>query len=447
MRVAVVGSGIAGLAAAWLLSARHSVTLFEAAGRPGGHTHTVDVTVGGVPASVDTGFLVCNTATYHDLVPMLRMLEVPLAPSDMSFSLALEAPDLAWSGTSLATLFARKRNLVNPRFLRMLRDVLRFNREAARAARPPVHPPAHIPVHATAQTAAPPSLGEFLAAGGYSNEFRDWYLTPMAAAIWSCPTRAMLEFPFPAFARFFHNHGLLQLRNRPQWLTVPGGARQYVERLVAQLHQRGGRLLLNAPVMGVRRLANAVQVHAREGGEFDALVLACHSDQALALLGSDAHPDERAVLGAIPYQANHAVLHTDASLLPADQRLWSAWNYSAGAEGPAGRPVSVHYLLNRLQPLPFATPLLVSLNPHRAPAPATVLGEYRYEHPMFLAGAAAAQQRLPQLQGRRQTWFCGAWTRYGFHEDGLLSALAVAHDFGIAAPWREGASGTLRHAA
>ncbi len=454
MRIAVVGSGIAGLATAWLLSEQHQVTLFEANDYAGGHTHTVDVTLQGQHCGVDTGFLVFNAATYPNLVPMLRHLGVPVAPSEMTFSLALESPAIEWSGSNLDTLFAQRRNLLRPSFLRMLRDVLRFNREAAHFATEP----------AIATCDAPLSLGQFLSQGRYSDEFRDWYLGPMAAAIWSCPTRAMLDFPFASFAQFFRNHGLLQITDRPQWFTVPGGARQYVERLIAALQARGSRLRLNTAVRRVeRKLRHGVQhsvqqavqqpaqppirLHCDHGAEeFDALVLACHSDQSLALLGEQASAEERTVLSGIPYQANRALLHTDSSLLPARQKLWSAWNYSAGRDGPDGRPVAVHYLLNKLQPLPFTQPLLVSLNPHREPHPDSVLGEYDYAHPVFGANAAQAQAQLPSLQGQHHTWFCGAWTRYGFHEDGLRSAVMVARDFGIQPPWSAAVPAQAGHA-
>lgn len=421
LRIAIVGSGISGLASAWLLGQRHEVTLFEANTYLGGHTHTVDVTLGGVSHPVDTGFLVFNRETYPHLVRLFEALGVEAARSEMSFSLSLEAPELEWSGTDLGTLFAQPRNLVRPRFLGMLRDILRFNREAARAARGP----------------GGPALGEFLARGGYSAEFRDWYLLPMAAAIWSCPTGAMLEFPFASFARFFRNHGLLALSGRPQWYTVAGGARRYVERMAGTLRD----VRLGTPVRSARRDASGVRVL---GEHFDALVLACHAGQALRILGDGASAEERSVLGAIPTQRNRAVLHTDAALLPRRRRVWSAWNYSAGREGPDGRPVSVHYLLNRLQPLPFAEPVIVSLNPHRAPEPGRVLGEFDYEHPVFDARALGAQARLSAIQGRSRTWYCGAWTRYGFHEDGLRSALAVAYRFGVAAPWARGGASALR---
>jgi predicted NAD/FAD-binding protein len=400
MNVAIVGSGISGLAAARLLSRTHATTLFEAEPRLGGHAHTVDVTLDGVTQPVDTGFLVYNRTTYPNLARLFAELGIPAAPSEMSFSVSLESPAIEWAGTSLDTVFAQRSNLLRPSFLRMLRDVLRFNREA--------------PADSGAAT-----LGEFLARGAYSSEFRDWYLLPMAAAIWSCPTRAMLDYPFASFARFFRNHGLLQLADRPQWYTVRGGSRRYVEAIARGLAD----VRLATPVRSLRRERTQAWVN---GERFDAVVLACHSDQALALLGADATPAERAVLSAIPYQKNRALLHTDATLLPKNRRVWSAWNYAAGADAPQGRPVSVHYLINKLQPLPFAQPVIVSLNPHREPDASQVIGEFDYDHPVFGAAAAAAQARLPEIQGARSTWFCGAWTRYGFHEDGFASALEVA---------------------
>jgi len=412
MRLAIVGSGISGLAAARLLARRHAVCLFESAPRLGGHANTVDVTLEGMTHPVDTGFLVYNRATYPNLMRLFAELGIQAARSEMSFSVSLQSPAIEWAGTSLGTLFAQRSNLLRPGFLRMVRDVLRFNREAPRAT-------------------GAATLGEFLAAGRYSTEFRDWYLLPMAAAIWSCPTRTMLDYPFAAFARFFRNHGLLQLADRPQWLTVAGGARRYVAAIARQLPD----VRLATPVRTLQRGAAGVRVN---GERFDGVVLACHSDQALALLGSGATRDERSLLSAIPYQKNRALLHTDASLLPRRRSVWSAWNYSAGADTPQGRPVSVHYLLNKLQPLPFSRPVIVSLNPHREPDPASVLAGIDYEHPVFGAGADTAQARLPALQGTRHTWYCGAWTRNGFHEDGLVSALAVASAL-EAEPLREAA--------
>jgi len=429
MRIAIVGSGVSGLAAAWLLAEQHTVTLFEAAARPGGHSNTVEVTIDGLTHGVDTGFLVYNERTYPNLTALFRQLGVTTAASDMSFSLSLEAPHIEWAGTNLDTLFAQRRNLLRPAFLRMLRDILRFNRAASDAA------------------AAPPgeSLGAWLARGAYSAEFRDWYLLPMAAAIWSCPTRTMLEYPFASFARFFRNHGLLDLTDRPQWRTVAGGARQYVERLLARLPD----VRLATRVLRARRDASGVTldyVHSAPGlprgsERFDALVLGCHSDQALEILGAQANGAERAVLGSIPYQPNRAVLHTDAALLPRNRRVWSAWNYSAagGDGGSDGHAVSVHYLINKLQPLPFKTPVVVSLNPHREPAAESVIAEFDYAHPVFDERSSDAQAALAGLQGNHRTWFCGAWTRYGFHEDGLRSALAVANALGVYAPWQDAA--------
>lgn len=408
MRIAVIGAGIAGLGCAHALRQQHAVTLYEAAPRLGGHTNTVDVNLDGVCAPVDTGFIVYNERTYPQLIALLAELEVPTTQSEMGFavSVAQGARRLEWSGTSLATVFAQKRNLVSPTFLGMLRDILRFNREATLAA--------------TQGAAAALTLGGFLEAGRYGRAFREWYLLPMAAAIWSCPMATMLAYPFATFARFCHNHGLLQVEGRPQWFTVRGGARQYVRRIAARLPD----IRLDEPVTGVRREGEHVLVTSRHGTAiYDQVVLACHSTQAARIL-ADADAGERGILEAVGYQANRAVLHTDPRLLPADRRVWSAWNYlSNGADDPQ---VSVSYLMNQLQPLPFTQPVVVSLNPLTEPRAGHVIAEFDYEHPVFDAAAIAAQQRLPDHQGRRRVWFAGAWTGYGFHEDGLKSGLAVA---------------------
>lgn len=419
-RIAVVGGGIAGLSAAWHLAGaddRHQVTLFEAGSYVGGHTHTVDVTLPDaagqdVTHGVDTGFLVFNHRTYPNLLALFDTLQVPTAASDMSFSVQQRQAGLEWSGRSLNTVFAQRRNLARPRFWGMLREVLRFNRLATELA-----------VAGSADALAQ-SIGDFLDAHHFSETFRAWYFLPMIGCIWSCPTVQMLHFPVSTLIRFCHNHGLLQIEDRPQWYTVQGGAREYVRRMLPRLSD----VRLATPVWAVRRdrQLGGATVFTRHGSEtFDVLVLACHSDQALAVLGPDASEAERAVLGAIRYHPNRAVLHTDASVLPRRRRAWAAWNYEAAGGADEASAVCLHYWLNQLQPLPFAQTVVVSLNPVTPPAAAQVLGEYAYAHPVFDLPALRAQRNVPQLQGVLDTWFCGAWTGYGFHEDGLRSALGV----------------------
>lgn len=412
MRIAIVGSGIAGLASAWLLIKQgHAVTLFEAEPRAGGHTHTVDVTLDGVTHPVDTGFLVFNERTYPRLCALFDELGVRSVASDMSFSVRHDAANLEWAGTNLRTLFAQPRNALRPRFWSMLRDIMRFNREVSAGLADGTLPDG--------------SLAAFLARRGFGAPLCDWYLLPMAAAIWSSPPRQILGFPLRTFVRFCHNHGLLALDDRPQWRTVTGGGRSYVSRILARLQD----VRLGCPVLRVRRLREGVVVDSdrRFGERFDAIVLACHSNQALALL-HDASADEHRLLGAVRYQPNRVVLHTDASLLPRRRGAWSAWNYLAAADGDDARPVAVSYLINKLQPLPWQAPVIVTLNPPREPDPRHVLREFVYEHPLLDAAAIAAQTQLAALQGARSTWYAGAWLGYGFHEDGLVAAHAVADD-------------------
>lgn len=420
-RIAVVGGGIAGLGTAWHLCRAESapqVVLFEADGRFGGHAHTVDVTLEGVSHGVDTGFLVFNHATYPHLRRLFAELGVATAPSEMSFSVQVPGSGVEWSGSDLGSVFAQRRNLLKPRFLRMLADLLRFNRLCKRLAEREQGPGGTLDQ----------PLGDFLDAHRFSAAFRDWYLLPMLGSIWSCPTDQMLRFPVVTMVRFCHNHGLIRLTRRPPWFTVAGGSRQYVQRLVADLPDARAA----TPVLGLRRVppgsgAAGVWLRTAAGEErFDDVVLACHSDQVLALLGHEASADERSVLGAIRYHRNRAVLHTDARLMPKRRQAWAAWNYErAAAATREEAAVCLHYWINRLQPLPWRTPVIVSLNPAREPDPARVLQTFDYAHPVFDHEAIAAQQRLPSIQGRTRTWFAGAWTRYGFHEDGLQSALAV----------------------
>ena len=421
-RIAVIGGGIAGLASAWLLSRRHRVTLFEAGDYVGGHTNTIDIAVEGHRHPIDTGFLVFNDRTYPNLCALFACLGVASVESEMSFGVSLAEPEIEWAGSDLGTVFAQRSNLLRPAFLGMLSDILRFNRETTRMA---------------AEGDAPPvSLGDYLAAGRYGSAFRDWYLLPMASAIWSCPTRTMLDYPLATFARFCHNHGLLQIFDRPRWRTVAGGGREYVRRILEELDD----VQVATPVLGVQRQPDGVWLRCRDGAErFDEVVFACHSDQTLAILGAGASLDERRILGAVKYQPNLALVHTDTALLPRRRKVWSAWNDLAGAGRPDQRPVSVSYLINRLQPLPFETPVVVSLNPFTEPARDKLIRRIEYAHPVFDQAAVDAQAALPTIQGRQRSWFAGAWTGYGFHEDGLKSALVVARALGAEIPWQPSA--------
>lgn len=440
-RVAVVGSGIAGLAAAHQLRGQARVTLFEAGDYFGGHTHTVDVTLptpqGLVTHGVDTGFLVFNERTYPQLIRLFAELGVPTAKSDMSFSVqspaTAQGPALEWSGSSLNTVFAQRSNLLRPRFWRMLLDIVRFNRLCTGLAQ-------SLTRADDDQTLMQP-LGAFLDAQGFSEEFRDGYFLPMLGCIWSCPTDQMLQFPVATMVRFCHNHGLLQVADRPQWWTVAGGARDYVHKITAGVEDKR----LNSPVLLIEREPQGVRITSRSQGQlhtesFDKVVLASHTDQSLSLLSQPSQA-ERAVLGGIGYQANRAVLHTDESVLPRRPLAWAAWNYERAADvGRESAQVCLHYLLNKLQPLPFAQSVIVSLNPVRPIDPARVIGEYEYAHPVFDARAIQAQRQLPTLQGHQHSYFCGAWAGYGFHEDGLKSGLQAARQ--LMADWvsqRQGA--------
>ena len=419
MKIAIIGSGISGLGAAHALRGHADITLFEAGSYFGGHTHTVDMTLPGtfgpVTHGVDTGFLVFNERTYPQLIQLFADLQVPTARSDMSFSVQVPGQtgraQLEWSGSSLSTVFAQRRNLVNPRFLRMLGDVRRFNRLAT-----------DIATRGTEAELMQPLAG-FLDQHGLSGEFRDWYFLPMLGCIWSCPTNQMLQFPVATMIRFCHNHGLLQVTNRPQWWTVAGGARNYVDRITASIADKR----LNTPVRQITRNAQGVSVHTQGQSEtFDKVVLATHSDQSLTLLG-DASPLEHETLGAIRYQANRAVLHTDTSVLPRTRRAWAAWNYQRAADARQdAAQVCLHYLINRLQPVPFTQPVVVSLNPLTEIAATQVHASFDYAHPVFDVAAIRAQRQVDSLQGHNNTYFCGAWTGYGFHEDGLKSGLSAA---------------------
>jgi predicted NAD/FAD-binding protein len=418
MKLAIVGSGISGLAVVHTLKDQADITVFEADDYFGGHTHTVDVTLptpqGLVTHGVDTGFLVFNERTYPNLINLFADLGVETAPSDMSFSVkvpgALKGKALEWSGTDLSSVFAQRSNLVNPRFWRMLADVMRFNALCTRIAKDQREKEMQQP------------LSDFLHMHRFSEAFRDWYFLPMMGCIWSCPTDQMMQFPVATMIRFCHNHGLIQVTNRPQWFSVVGGARNYVEKILAGVHDKR----LNTPVRLIERDAQGVRIITDGHAErFDQVVIATHTDQALGLL-REPSTTERSLLGAIRYQDNHAVLHTDARVLPANRKTWAAWNYErAASSARESSRVCLHYLLNRLQRIPFEQPVVVSLNPLQAIDPATIVGEYDYAHPVFDLAAIDAQKRLPLLQGQQHTWYAGAWAGYGFHEDGLKSGLQV----------------------
>jgi uncharacterized protein len=408
-KIAVIGSGISGASAAWALSRCHDVTLFEAGKRFGGHTATVDIDYDGTSVSVDTGFIVYNTLNYPLLTKLFETLEVETAASDMSFALSLDDGALEWSGNSLNTVFGQRRNLVSPRFIAMLRDVLRFNRTCV--------------ADRDAGACDGLTIGEYIEKRGFGTVFRDNYLIPMSAAIWSTPRAKMLDFPARTFIDFFANHRLIN-QDRPLWRTVKGGSRNYLAKLLAA---PGLKKHVAAPVEAVLRDDDGVIVTARgrEPEHFAQVVIATHSDQALEML-IDADEQERRILGAVAYGGNDVVLHRDPSLMPKTRRCWASWNaLRTSAEGDENT-ISLTYWMNSLQGIDPKRPLFVTMNPPRDPKPGTVFGSWSFEHPLFDLGAIDAQKQLPKIQGKRHTWFAGAWTKYGFHEDGLRSGLDAA---------------------
>jgi predicted NAD/FAD-binding protein len=409
MKIAIIGSGIAGNVAAYRLRSEHDITVFEAGDHVGGHTHTHVIEDAGREVSVDTGFIVFNDWTYPNFIALLTELGVESQESEMSFSVKCRASGLEYNGTTLNSLFAQRSNIVRPSFLRMIRDILRFNREAPALLEP---------------AARDITLGEYLQEHAYSKEFIRNYILPMGAAVWSASPTTMQQFPARYFVRFFHNHGMLSVDNRPTWRTIRGGSARYVEKLTAPFRER---IRLNAPVESVRRLPHHILVKPQwgEAEHFDRVFFACHSDQALRLL-SDATPLEREVLGAIPYQKNDVVLHTDTSVLPKRKLAWAAWNYHLVAQEQDR--VAVTYHMNILQRLQTSTPLLVTLNMSDAIDPSKIIKRLSYGHPVFTPQGVAAQARQSEINGLDRAYFCGAYWRYGFHEDGVVSALnALAH--------------------
>jgi len=414
VRIAVVGSGIAGLAAAWLLAREHEVVVYEANGRLGGHTDTHDIEIDGRRFAVDTGFIVCNPVHYPLFFRLLAELGVDTRPTTMGFAVRNERSGLEYNASSLDTLFVQRRRLFSPRHWRMVRDILRFYREA--------------PALARAQDAGP-ELGEWLALERYSEAFRDDHLVPMASALWSSSSRQVLRFPLHTLVGFMANHHMLQVEGRPQWRVVEGGSSAYV-RALARRWKAAVRLA--DPVQSVRRDADGVAVASRTGTErYDQVVLACHADQALALL-ADASTRETEILSAIGFQANETVLHTDASQLPRDRRAWAAWNALVPRQPEDACTVS--YCMNILQSLDAPVPLVVTLNRTAAIDPSRILRRMTYHHPVYTRASVAAQRRRAEIDGVNRTWFCGAWWGYGFHEDGMRSGVDVAAALGARWP-------------
>lgn len=413
-RIAVIGAGVSGLTAAWLLAEKHDVQLFEAGDYAGGHTNTEQVEAGGRTWPVNTGFIVFNDWTYPNFIRLMERLGVPSEVSDMSFSVDSSATGLQYNGTSLNTLFAQRKNVFNLKFLKMVQEILRFNRETR----------ADLEAGSISNEE---TLGGYLNRNGYSRYFRNYYIVPMGAAIWSAPEIVLEQFPIRFFLQFFNNHGMLSVDDRPTWRVISGGSSQYVDKMMERL---GDRTHLNSPVESVRRDDSGVTVTV--GGQehrFDQVVLACHSDQALAML-ADATAQESDVLGAIGYQDNEVVLHTDSRVLPSNKRAWAAWNYFIPAHNT--EPVSVTYNMNILQNFHDAPETFcVTLNRTRDIAPERIIKHFRYAHPVFTMEAVAAQNRYDEIGNRNRTHFCGAYWFNGFHEDGVRSALRVTEAFGL----------------
>jgi len=415
MRIAIVGTGISGMVAAYLLHPDHEITVFEAADYIGGHTNTVDVQVEGRGYAIDTGFIVFNDWTYPSFIHLLNKLGVESQASDMSFSVKCERTGLEYNGTSLNTLFAQRRNLFRPSFHRMIRDILRFNRES---------------LSLLDQTERGLSLGTYLETNHYSRDFIDHYIVPMGAAIWSARHKTMWEFPARYLVQFFKNHGMLSVNQRPTWRVIKGGSQRYAEKLVAPFRHR---ICLNSPVESIGRFPDHVEIRANierrtyRALRFDHVIIASHSDQALSML-ADPSPTEKDILGAIQYQENEAVLHTDVSLLPKRKLAWAAWNYHLLPNQPDRAVVTYH--MNRLQNLTAPCEFCVTLNYTRAIDPAKILRRITYHHPVYSPEAVAAQQRHGEINGINRTSYCGAYWGYGFHEDGVKSALAVCKQFG-----------------
>ena len=420
-KIAVVGSGISGLSCAWLLNKTHQVTLYEKDDRLGGHSNTVTLQMDNKTVNVDTGFIVFNPLNYPNLVKFFEELEVETCETEMSFAVSINEGDLEYSGSGLAGLLVQKRNIIRPSFWRMVRQLMRFYRESEQIMQ--------------RSDLDDISLGQLLEQQGYSQEFIFNHLLPMGAAIWSMPVEKMLNSPASSFMRFCHNHGLLQVQNRPQWRTVINGSKKYVDILAGQLE---GKIRLNSRIHKIIRTSEQVIIEDKHGHReyYDDVVLACHSDQAMALLEKPS-PEEERLLGKFPYRRNKAYLHSDETLMPKRKGAWSSWNYMSEGQIGKSQEVSVTYWMNELQPLNTKSDLFVSLNPLREPKDGSIVRSFFYDHPEFNRESLIGQKQLWSLQGKQNTWFCGAYFGYGFHEDGLQSGLAVAEQLGgVERPWQ-----------
>ena len=430
MKIAIIGSGISGLTAAWLLHQSHEITVFEANDYVGGHTHTIDVDVDGEQLAIDTGFIVYNDWTYPNFIQMLERLGVDSLATEMSFSVRCERSRIEYNGSNLNGLFAQRSNLLKPRFHRMLQDILRFNHEAVEL------------LEADHDSL---TVDEYVTQRGYSKQFSDLYLIPMGAAIWSCPPETFGKFPVRFIVEFYRNHGLLSIRNRPQWRVISGGSKRYVEKLIAPFEDR---IRLSTSVGSIVREESGVMIRATgsEDERFDHAIFACHSDQALRILGDSATMTEQNVLNEFPYQKNSAVLHWDDSVLPQRRRAWASWNYHIDGSPPdgqqelngtTGQSATVTYNMNILQRLNAQRTYCVTLNRDAAIDPAKVTGKYEYHHPVYTTERRVAQQKHPDLINHNRTSFCGAYWGNGFHEDGVTSALAVCRQLGVEPPWQK----------
>lgn len=418
MKIAIVGTGISGLIAAYLLNQNHEITVFEKNDYVGGHSNTKTIDYNNKKISVDTGFIVYNERNYPNLTALFKELNVKTDNSNMSFSVSLGGGKLEYAGTSLRTVFAQTKNLLNPFFIRMTLDILKFNKNAL----------------SIIEENRDISLGDYLKELHMSDSFKKWYLLPMGGAIWSCPLEQMLAFPAKTFVRFFKNHGLLTVNDHPQWKTVSGGSKNYVKEIIKSFESK---IKLNTRITCIHRKDGKVELEDGQGNKtmFDHVVLAAHGDQSLRIL-KDASPLEKEILGNFKYQKNKAILHRDKNLMPKRKKVWASWNYIAEKDIICNEMLSLTYWMNKLQNIDNEFPLFVSLNPSLPIKEELIFDEIEYEHPVFDVRAIKAQERISEIQGKNNTWFAGAWMGYGFHEDGLKAGLEVANSLGSKAKWQ-----------